>query len=833
MIALPMRVSRTVRSYPFLLTLIALLSAEPAWTQRAMVDWTGNWDTTWQDGGVRLDLEQSGSTVTGRYPVLAGLIEGVVRDRLLVGTWSDASGEGTFVFAMGPDGQSFMGRFGSGEWWTGERVLASASARLVASTRSPAAALRTLVVAGNLARNNRYDDLGAALRVLDFSELPADAADNPLERLSLSRMLFRILDQLTFRIWNLPDPEPDAQEVTATLSQAGTRESVALIFRRIDGTDTGGGWRIVVPPADVMQADLERLGAELPAMRDVTLQFENLTSPRDVMRSFLEGYFRWQQTGEPDLMLSTMNLSALPITSRDEEALRRAEYLKGVIDRIGYVIWQEIPDFPDRTEPYTYFTHPLGSIEIAPAEGENGARIWQFTPTSIHDVRDLYVALEDMPLAPGLEDVRLSQFLQLREFIRGIDRTLLRTAIGVEIWQWISLVIVVLTAAFVGWVISFVLLRVILGWKREPDSVLSIRNRFIRPLTLVIMGGALIFALKVLGLPGHADLPLRIVGGIVISVAGGWMAYHLVDKIGDLTSNPSGRFRTNDAMLRSVAVALAKVAVIVGSLLVLAEVLNIPYEGVIAGLGIGGLAVALAARSTLENFIAGLTLIADKPVRAGDFCAFGDKLGTVESLGLRSIRIRSLERTIVSIPNAEFLNMSIENYTRRDSILLKTVLHLRYETTADQLRWVLAEIRRLLVGHPRVRNDPSRARFVGYGEYSLDVEIFAYVDTQDYNEYLAICEDIYLRLADVVDALGTAFAFPSTLTYLARDGGMDTEKTEKVEHAVDAWRRNDRLPFPEFPSDERWEMLGTLPYPPAGSPDSRCAKVKRQAEGAG
>lgn len=152
----------------------------------------------------------------------------------------------------------------------------------------------------------------------------------------------------------------------------------------------------------------------------------------------------------------------------------------------------------------------------------------------------------------------------------------------------------------------------------------------------------------------------------------------------------------------------------------------------VAGLGVGGLAIALAVRPTLENIIGGLTLFADQPVRVGDFCAYGDKIGTVEEIGLRSTRIRSLERTIVTIPNAEFSRMQLINYTRRDMMLYKFILDLRYETTPDQLRYVLAKIREMLLGHPKVTPDPARIRFLEFGAYSLNLEVFAYVDSQDW-----------------------------------------------------------------------------------------------------
>ncbi|MCA1789357.1 MAG: mechanosensitive ion channel family protein, partial [Thioalkalivibrio sp.] len=222
-------------------------------------------------------------------------------------------------------------------------------------------------------------------------------------------------------------------------------------------------------------------------------------------------------------------------------------------------------------------------------------------------------------------------------------------------------------------------------------------------------------------------------------------------------------------------------------------------------------------RSTLENFIGGITLVADKPIEVGDFCRLGDNLGVIEAIGLRSVKVRSLDRTIVTIPNAEFVNLYIENFARRDRVLLRTTIRLRYETTPDQLRWVLAEVRKLLLQHPMVTPEPARARFAGFGDHSVDIEIFAYVSTNDFNEFLGVQEDIFLRLIDIIDESGTGFAFPSTVNYLARDSGVDAERTERAEAIMRELRKGNELPFPEFDLHTRSELRDTLDYPPAGS----------------
>ncbi len=219
----------------------------------------------------------------------------------------------------------------------------------------------------------------------------------------------------------------------------------------------------------------------------------------------------------------------------------------------------------------------------------------------------------------------------------------------------------------------------------------------------------------------------------------------------------------------SFVAGIIRVAVVVFAMLMLADVLQVPYQSVLAGLGLGGLAVALAAQSTLQNFISGITLYFDKPIAVGDYCQFGDKSGTVEFIGMRSTRIRTQAHTLLTIPNSEFSNMQIENYAKRDHMFLITTLNLRYETSPEQLRHLLSELRALLLAHPKVANDSVTVRFEGFGAHSLDIAIAAYVLSNDYSDFVEIREDIYLNIMQVIEALGTKLAVPAVVNYNSKD----------------------------------------------------------------
>ncbi len=371
-----------------------------------------------------------------------------------------------------------------------------------------------------------------------------------------------------------------------------------------------------------------------------------------------------------------------------------------------------------------------------------------------------------------------------------------------RLWQWLGLLVLALVAGLASWVIVALLYRLFGPLATRTRMVIDDRllRGLLSPLRLiaavtVFKVGAVFLELTdpAYDLLGRLELALT-VAGIT------WMAVRSVDV---LFSVAQARLEETD---RAAAIAVlplgrsaAKAFLIVVALLAVVQNLGFNVTGLIAGLGVGGIAVALAAQKTLANLLGGVSLVADQPVRVGDQCRLGGgQSGIVETVGLRSTRVRTLDRTLVTIPNAEFSEIQIENFAARDRIRLHAVLGLRYETSPDQLRYVLAEIRKLLIAHPMITREPARVRFVNFGAHSLDLELFAYVATTDHNEFLQVREDIFLKLMDIVSASGTGFAFPSQTLYLGRDGGLDADATERAEQRVRDWRERHELPFPDY-----------------------------------
>jgi MscS family membrane protein len=394
------------------------------------------------------------------------------------------------------------------------------------------------------------------------------------------------------------------------------------------------------------------------------------------------------------------------------------------------------------------------------------------------------------------------------------------TFLGVPASNWVAIVVLACLSFAFAWVLSLGRwLVVAFVTARYGGSRLT---RFINasagPIRLLIAVIVFVVAAQLVGLTVVARYNAFFVAQVVSWVAIVWLLWSVTDAAADFTLSQMSR---RGQLTAYSAVSFTKRAVkAVFGLIFIAVLLNAYGVNITAGvaaLGIGGLAIALGAQKLFENLIGSLTLIADRPIRIGDFCRFGEMLGTVEDIGIRSTRIRTLNRTVVTVPNGEFASLHIENYTQRDQFLFRPTLNLRYETSTDQLRYVLQELRAMLYAHPRVDPVPARVRFISLGSHSLDVEPFAYVNAADYSDFLEVQEDLLLRCMEIVEKSGTGFAFPSQTLYLGRDGGLDEDKRSAAESAVRGWREKGELQVPRFTEEEIHRLRGTIDYPPRGA----------------
>jgi MscS family membrane protein len=262
-----------------------------------------------------------------------------------------------------------------------------------------------------------------------------------------------------------------------------------------------------------------------------------------------------------------------------------------------------------------------------------------------------------------------------------------------------------------------------------------------------------------------------------------WGLLRSVDVIGDFLVNHWEKTKDAHGMRAIVPVAesILKIFVVAMGLIVILSEFGYPAASLITGLGVGGVALALAAQKTVENLFGSVSIGVDKPFRVGDFVKIEDFVGTVELIGLRSTRIRTLDRTIITIPNGRLADMRVESFAPRDRIRLTFKLGLVYETTAAQMREVLEGIERSLREHPKIWADSVVVRFESFGDSSLNIQIMAWFTTSDFDEFQLIRQEVLLQFMDVVERAGTGFAFPTRTVHLAGDEKLPPLRVEAAE----------------------------------------------------
>ena len=526
-----------------------------------------------------------------------------------------------------------------------------------------------------------------------------------------------------------------------------------------------------------------------------------------------------------DQMVALTDLSSVSIASRREVGIATATYLMDIFGRIELPDPESVPDVAalerEGTESHRIAGTPLRIARMS--EGDRAGE-YLFSASTVQAAPRFLRGLMDRPLRTRLDIQSYSAFspqltgpLIPAAIVQGMPRPLKELWLGTPIWKVLAMGVF---AAFLA--LGIALLQRIVQARTRRSQIGAVTLRAILPLAIL---GAVTIALPYvshqINISGTFAEIMEKGETVVAHAAYAWLFWLVVRMLFEwVILSPSIPDQSLDAnLLRLVSGVIG----IIGAAVILAfggQAIGLPILSILAGLGIGGLAVALALRPTLENLVGGVMLYIDRPVRVGDFCSFGDQKGTVEGIGIRSTKLRALDRTLISVPNAQFADMQIINWAECDQMLINETIGVRYETEPDQLRYLLARLREMLHSHPRIDSDTVRVRFAGYGSSALNIDIRVYAETREWNDFFAIREDVFLRIYDIVTAAGTGFAFPSQTLYMARDGGMDAERGDAAKATVDRWRKEGKLPFPRLPRDAIERLEGTLDYPPKGSPET-------------
>jgi len=347
---------------------------------------------------------------------------------------------------------------------------------------------------------------------------------------------------------------------------------------------------------------------------------------------------------------------------------------------------------------------------------------------------------------------------------------------GFEIWQWLILLVIFAVGYLLAYVITWLLEKL---FRPRDDGKNWPTGKLIKgPLRflIVVLFFRSVFDLVAPSLEAQALFEAHTL--LIIAIA--WTLMGLVNILMHKISERMKYQGHKDVivLLKPVATAL-RLGILFTSCLTWLDNLGYEVTALLAGLGVGGVAVAFAAQRSIENLIGSITIYASQPVHVGDFCKFDGILGVIEEISLRSTKIRTLDRTVVHIPNARFSTENIENLTQRDKILYRTRLRLSLQTTPEQMQDVLKKLRELISQHGMIDAENSRVRFLEFGEYAQELDLFLYITTTDFAEYLEAREEINLQITGIIDQSGTKMVVPANTTYL-ETGVVSTAGQETV-----------------------------------------------------
>ncbi|WDF67443.1 mechanosensitive ion channel family protein [Sphingobacterium oryzagri] len=443
-------------------------------------------------------------------------------------------------------------------------------------------------------------------------------------------------------------------------------------------------------------------------------------------------------------------------------------------------------------------------IIVESTQDKDGAPLWLF---SAQTVESIPVPVEEELTTPLITKILPKALIEKKWG-------------GVPIGHWIISAFLVFIAYFLAWSVTRILIFLLAKiWKAarvEPTA--GIVRAFSRPVQLFLAVWFFVFATEQADISIIVRQRLSSLSVIFYILAFLLLIWQLLDAGSKITQRNLAK-RGNQAGVSAILFLrrAAKIAMVFVAVIAILDTIGFNVTTGIAALGIGGIALALGAQKTVENFVGSVTLIADQPVRVGDFCRVGQVVGTVEQIGMRSTQIRTNERTIVTIPNGEFSSLQIENFTHRDKFFFSPSFYFSLQTTTDQIRYLLVEMRAVLYAHPKVDQLPARIRFVSVTADGLKFEIFAYINAVDFDMFLEVQEDLHLHLMDVIRNSGATLALPSQNVFVGEQQQTSSEKQAEIAEQVRAWTADENLQLPHFDADYIESLKGKINYPPTGS----------------
>jgi MscS family membrane protein len=450
-----------------------------------------------------------------------------------------------------------------------------------------------------------------------------------------------------------------------------------------------------------------------------------------------------------------------------------------------------LPSYRDQIGTVTISSGEVPIFLQRVPDGEGG-QVWKISNATVARIPEMWAELGYSPVA-----IFISQLLPDATFM------------GMDNWQLAATAVFVIIAWPLAALGSYILMRIAL---LVPNGFpLGIRRFFRVSVRFFLFIAIARILINQLGLSLTARVYLESSG--VDYIAYSVLALGVMSLIRDYQTRKMERAgKAHYAALLRPFTTIIKILFLTVVALFWADQAGYNMSTILAGLGVGSLAVALAAQKTLENVIGAITLYTAQPVKPGDFCRFGTVKGTVEEIGLRSTVIRTMNRTLLVIPNSIFSSVEVENYSSRDRIRYYREVQLQM-STADQLRVILGLLRQLFYAHPMVLQDTASVRFERIDAATAVIRIDAGIPTRDFLEYLAVAEDLNLRIVELVHSSGAVFSGPGQVLQVREFHQASEATLAQIEATLTQWREQDSLPFPDYPAEEKAAMAGTLEYP--------------------
>lgn len=496
-----------------------------------------------------------------------------------------------------------------------------------------------------------------------------------------------------------------------------------------------------------------------------------LNSPRQVVQVFVEAME--DAADDPDkleIAMQCMDLSEMTASLREERGPARARLLKTLIDlTLPNLVYLEIPN-ESEGPPQVLYSHPEGNIVVA--HDDTGQ--WKFTAATVKALPDIYSELTQVQeIQQRLEDEGLSAELTWDLWLQSkMPKSLRGRWLGIESWQWLTLFLLALAG-----VIGDFLVRKLIGAivehrfsSRHFQLDEKLRRSAMRPIGLLAMGLIWFYGLRILVLPDLVDEMLVSAARIVICVAAVWSGWKLIDLICGYLASVAARTpsRFDDLLIPLLNKALKIIATVI-AIVFLAEFFDWSLTNVLAGLGIGGLAIGFAAREMLQNFFGSIGVLLDRPFDIGDWIRVDDVEGTVEEVSFRTTRVRTFYNSLITMPNGTLLTAKVDNLGARRYRRTKTMLSLTYDTPPEKIEAFCEGIRELIRQHPYTRKDYYHVYFNEFADSSLNVLLYCFHETPDWGTELRERHRLYNDILRLARLIGVSFAFPTQTIHLHQE----------------------------------------------------------------